>query len=171
MRLCFLSLSLCALQFDRDHDKHLNSAEFANFAEDDLLLSSFLARCTDARMMKQRLHQQMQVAPAALTAAAVGGANSSSSSSSSASLSSAASSGSNSLTGVSAPTFPLGARSFLGEDEVEESSGALWRSQRRSLVKIAAKKQSNAGGDGAAAAEAATVAQQRTQQQPAVRAR
>ena len=151
-------LYFCCVQFDRDHDKHLNAAEFANFAEDDLLLSSFLARNTDARIMKQRLHQQLQIAPAAL-AAAVGGANSSSASSSS----SVAPSSSAALTGVSAPTFPLCARTFLGEEEVEESSGALWRSQKRSIVKIAARKQANAGGDAAAAVEdaAAPIAQQR----------
>ena len=118
------------MQYDRDHDNVLNLNEFGNFAADDLLLSSFLSRQTDSRQMKQRLHQQLGVTAATMAAMAGGG---------SAGAAAQQSSTSSSAVGAS---LPLATRTFLGEAELEESSGAIWRAQRRNALKIATRRAS-----------------------------
>lgn len=118
-------------QYDRDHDNVLNLNEFGNFAADDLLLSSFLSRQTDARQMKQRLHQQLGVTTATLAAMAGGG-----------SAGTAAQQAAASSSSPLPASLPLATRTFLGEAELEESSGAIWRAQRRSTLKIATRRAS-----------------------------
>jgi len=132
--ICVLLTFFFPSQYDRDHDNVLNLNEFGNFACDDLLLSSFLSRQTDARQMKQRLHQQLGVTAATLAAmdAAGGGGGGGS----------AAAQHSASVSAAMPPSLPLTSRNFLGEPELEESSGAIWRAQRRSTIKIATRRAS-----------------------------
>jgi hypothetical protein len=141
-----LYFHLALFQHDRDHDKMLSPAEFANFAEEDILLTALVHGRKDPRQAKQRvrellgakgnallptttttptpLQKKLPNTPASSTSAAVSAA-----ATAAAAVSSTASAPPPGLTSLSLT------RNFLGEEEVEETSGAIWRQQRRSNIK------------------------------------
>lgn len=132
---------------DRDHDRFLSPNEFAHFAEEDLLLNALVHGRKDPRHAKQRVRELLgaradQLLPTADTATTVSQATAAASSSSSSSKQKKLASTPTTSNASSGQLSHHLTRSFLGGEEAEETSGVIWRQQRRSAIKQQVRRNS-----------------------------
>ena len=130
---------LACYHYDRDHDKMLSFAEFANFAAEDLVLATLIQGRQEARQAKQRLREllgpksdEVLLNNTTLTHSTARP------STNSRSLPPPASVIPLSLPSQPAPTLSSISlhRNFLtADEEIEETTGTIWRQQRRSTIK------------------------------------
>jgi len=111
---------LACYQYDRDRDKCLNAHEFALFADEDAIVSSFLARQQPTRVRKQQLEEMLRL-PVATFETKNGFAMAM------AMLQAGAAYVPPPLSFPSSPSLTSQGLTFTGEMELEESAASVWR--------------------------------------------